>query len=669
MTSGPPFSALARAVAQGSPAADLVPELHREALALSGGTTSVILERAYRTGDYVATSGRGFPTLAGVWLTGAEARALETIGEGNAAARELRDLPTLAARLGTPAALIVPVAGPPRPAYLVIGGPHFDEHAGELASRARLEFGLALELARLARQAELHQKLQDLFLRFSRGVAATLSLGTALETVAQETNVLFGTRRTRVWMHDRRARELVLAADSGGAASALGERVPTDSETPAARGLRRDRPLAIDDTAEPTLVVPLRGWRRALGTLVLEGPPQDLDDRQFEQAAYELGRQLSVSVENVQLLEEVLQHRRLLEDTFNSLVDLVVVVDANLRVVQINEAFTTRVGAARTSLMDRPVSELVGAEMAQWIAEDDRARGRRTRVAARTARTQQFTDTRLHGTFSTTITPLLNQDGEPVGRVLVARDITTQLRLESEREALRERLGQSEKLASLGQFVAGIAHEMNNPLQGVLGHLELLMETSPAAKPLRRDLRRIYLEGDRAAKIVRNLLVFAGKRRAGRERVRIDRIIARAISSQSAVLRRSNIQVVRQQDPAFVPVILGDGMLLQQAFLNILVNASHAIVETGGPGRIEIAIERNDDAVVTRIRDSGAGIPADVLPRIFDPFFTTKDVGQGTGLGLAIVYGIVQEHGGTIAARNLPDGGAEFSVTLPAFKV
>ena len=122
--------------------------------------------------------------------------------------------------------------------------------------------------------------------------------------------------------------------------------------------------------------------------------------------------------------------------------------------------------------------------------------------------------------------------------MLVARDITHQTRLEAEQAALRERLGQSEKLASLGQFVAGIAHEMNNPLQGVLGHLELMIETSADARPLRRDLRRIYHEADRAAKIVRNLLVFAGSRRMTRRRLRINRVVSRALSSRTASLKR-----------------------------------------------------------------------------------------------------------------------------------
>jgi signal transduction histidine kinase len=151
-----------------------------------------------------------------------------------------------------------------------------------------------------------------------------------------------------------------------------------------------------------------------------------------------------------------------------------------------------------------------------------------------------------------------------------------------------------------------------------------------------------------------------------RRRLRINRVVSRALSSRTASLKRGGIEIVREQ-PENLPAVSGDALLMHQAFLNIIINAEHAILGTGQPGRIEVRSwhDAAQQQVMTTVQDTGPGIPAAVLPRIFDPFFTTKEVGQGTGLGLAITYGIVQEHGGTISAVNLREGGALFTIALP----
>lgn len=379
--------------------------------------------------------------------------------------------------------------------------------------------------------------LRDLLGAFSRVVSGTLSLGPALEAFVREANAALGARRTSVWLHERRERALKLAATSSETPEP--PRISADdAEAPAARGMRLEHPQILRaDGGQAVLIAPLRGWRRALGTLVIDCPPAGDEGRLLAQID-ELARQLSVGVENVLLLEEVLRQR--------------------------------------------------------------------------------------------------------------------------------QRLAQSEKLASLGQFVAGIAHEMNNPLQGVLGHLELLMRASPAARPLKKELRGIYQEADRAAKIVRNLLAFSGSRRLTRRRLRLERLVSRVLTSRRAALRKRSIDVVRA-DGEDLPPISGDPLLLHQAFLNVLINAEHAAIAGDSPARIDVRLyaDRERGVVVTTVHDTGAGIPADVLPRIFDPFFTTKEVGRGTGLGLAITYGIIQEHGGAIHAANDVRGGAVFTIELP----
>jgi signal transduction histidine kinase len=231
------------------------------------------------------------------------------------------------------------------------------------------------------------------------------------------------------------------------------------------------------------------------------------------------------------------------------------------------------------------------------------------------------------------------------------------------------RQAHSQKLAALGQFVAGIAHELNNPLQSVLGHLELLRRDRQLPRELESTIRLIHREADRAANIVHRLLIFAGSRSAARRRVNANAALSRAVALRARACRDAGIEIVRRLDPR-VPRTLGDALLLQQALLNILLNAEQAIAgrnghETNGPDRIVARTRAERDRIVIEITDTGPGIPPDVLPRIFEPFFTTKEVGQGTGLGLAFAYGIIQEHGGSIAATTRREGGTEFRIELP----
>jgi two-component system NtrC family sensor kinase len=340
----------------------------------------------------------------------------------------------------------------------------------------------------------------------------------------------------------------------------------------------------------------------------------------------------------------------------------VVVADRFGKIVQVNDAFANRLGRPRDALLGQPLSECIGPELAAWLAEQE---GADPRPEPSTPAMREIIDPALNGPFMFTVTDLVDHERRRTGLVLVARDLTPQSKLELEREELRKRLTQSEKLAALGQFVAGIAHELNNPLQGVLGHLELLRVTGAFPKQLRKEVQTIYREADRAAKIVRNLLVFAGSRRLARRAVSLPPILQKVVALRSAACRAANIEVVRHYDQK-MPRVPSDPLLIHQVFLNVMMNAEQAIAATGRPGRIEITSTSSDDRIITTVRDTGNGIPEEALPRIFEPFYTTKEVGKGTGLGLAIAYGIVVEHGGEIVAANHPDGGAMFTVVLPA---
>ena len=661
-------------LAGGTRAADLLPHLHRHALDATGGQCSLLFEHNPRSGALHATSGYGLDELrVEPWTPSSSESALLNQAFARREAVLVTDItfqmPDLGLRLGKSSALLLPlVHGDDRLGVLTIGFSDAPDMTRiGLESLATCDaFVTTIDLLRLRRRDELQRDLRELLDEFSASISATLNLSAGLEIFCVGANRLFGADRTSVWIHDRRARQLVLHGSSDPEHVSRGVRGANDDPlSPAAIAMRgpRSEILASPDEATSTVIVPLRGYRRALGAIVFErarvetGGELDVLDR-----ADELGRQLSNAIETTRLIDDVIRSRRELENAFDSIWHLVVVADRLGKIVQVNDAFANRLGRTRDALLGQPLADCVGPELAAFLAEQDRAE---PRPEPSTPAMRELLDPALNGPFMFTVTDLVDQERRRTGMVLVARDLTPQSKLELEREELRKRLTQSEKLAALGQFVAGIAHELNNPLQGVLGHLELLRVTGAFPKQLRKEVQTIYREADRAAKIVRNLLVFAGSRRLARRAVSVPPILQKVVALRSAACRAADIEVVRHYDQK-MPRVQSDPLLIHQVFLNIMMNAEQAIAATGRPGRIEITATSSGDRVITTVRDTGNGIPEEALPRIFEPFYTTKEVGKGTGLGLAIAYGIVVEHGGEIVAANHPDGGATFTVALPA---
>jgi two-component system NtrC family sensor kinase len=661
---------------------DLLPVLHHHAVSAVEGRSSILFQFS-RAGDTLqATSAFGVDhlpadPLPAELLPDALFRD-ETPQFVADASRIVRGGPEY---LGAQSAVLVPLAKMQEPMGVLVISCDTLPLPQQLSQAASVghAFTLALDRARATGEAHLQVDLRELLQTFSRDVSS-MTLAAGLEAICIGANRLFGATRTSVWLHDRRARMVVLSASSDVVYLAQERRIPTtDTRAPAAVALRHERAdIAATGTSlggAPTAMVtiPLKGRRRALGTLVMEevrvepGSQIDLLER-----ADEMGRQLAAAVENVLLLDAVLRSRRELENTFNSLADLVAVSDQDGLLVSMNVAFVQRVGMTKQELVDRPIAEVVGpatsaliqaaAKSANEGSDHRDYRGGQTPTIVYS----EVEDPKLRGTFVVTLTPLIGEEHESIGIVFVARDVTPQAELEAERAELRNRLVQSEKLAALGQFVAGIAHELNNPLQGVLGHLELMRATGAFPKGLRRDMQRIYREADRAAKIVRNLLVFAGSRRLVRRRTSLNATLSRVLSLRAPAFRAANIEVVRQHSES-LPRVKGDPLLLQQALLNIVLNAEQALGENGGRIETSTSVRQDGDGehVVVQIRDTGPGIEPAALPRVFEPFYTTKEVGKGTGLGLAITYGIIQEHGGQIVASNHPEGGAVFTVQLP----
>ncbi len=231
-----------------------------------------------------------------------------------------------------------------------------------------------------------------------------------------------------------------------------------------------------------------------------------------------------------------------------------------------------------------------------------------------------------------------------------------------ELRAAQERLIQSEKLASIGQLAAGIAHEINNPIGVILGFAQVLLKHVTPDSPMYKPLATIEREGLRCKEIVQSLLDFARQGKPMLKRVNINDVIEAAAELMAHQLNSDNIEVVKAYAPDLPPV-LGDANKLQQVFLNIIQNAYQAMPDGG---QLRIVSRAVGDEVHAIFSDTGVGIPPENLKRIFDPFFTTKEVGQGTGLGLSVSYGIVEQHGGTIEVESKVGEGSTFIVKLPA---
>ena len=222
---------------------------------------------------------------------------------------------------------------------------------------------------------------------------------------------------------------------------------------------------------------------------------------------------------------------------------------------------------------------------------------------------------------------------------------------------------QSEKLSAVGEFVAGVAHELNNPLTAVMGFSELLKDADVDIKH-RRHLDIIFKSAQRCQKIVQSLLSFARRQKPERKPVSVNQLIAEVLEIVSYPLRTSNITVVTRLEPD-LPVVLADAHQIQQVCMNIINNARQAIEAHQTEGEIKIATETGGAGIRIIIQDNGPGIPEKNLRSIFDPFFTTKEVGKGTGLGLSLCYGLIKEHGGNITPLSRPGEGATFIIELP----
>jgi two-component system NtrC family sensor kinase len=347
----------------------------------------------------------------------------------------------------------------------------------------------------------------------------------------------------------------------------------------------------------------------------------------------------------------------------DSLPDLVVVLDPQGRYTYVSPRITEVLGFAPEEILHQQLGERTHPDDQHLL----KALHQELLEGKRTYATTEYRTRHKDGSWRTmraTACALRDAAGRITGVIASARDMTEVKRLE-------QQVGQSEKLAALGQMIAGIAHELNNPLTAILGINDLLRERV-ADETARRQMELVQRQARRAAEIVQNLLTFARPPAPSRTPFNLAELVLHTLQlhEYSLHVNQVGIDVQLPADPKPDRLwVLGDSNQLMQVFLNLIVNAEQAIHEIRESGKLTVrfgnTIESGRSFAWVSFHNDGPPIPPEILPKIFDPFFTTKRPGRGTGLGLSICMAIVREHNGSIEAHSSAEEGTLFRVLLP----
>ncbi len=348
------------------------------------------------------------------------------------------------------------------------------------------------------------------------------------------------------------------------------------------------------------------------------------------------------------LFEQITKSYRWWQGIIDAITDYLFVIDDNYNILRTNKAFANLFNKEPADIIMKTYYKLFGLDAPHdWC----RAPKNKKDLSLHPIETSINEKIYLISSF-----PIFTHEQDAV--VYIMKDVT-------ETRRLKDQIHHLDKLSSLGTLASGVAHEINNPLTGIIGYTEMLVMKNDENELTKKYLEKIYDSAIRCKRIVENMLVFSRQTSPRKSLENINDIIDRTIELHEYLLKTNNIEIVKNYEEA--PYLALDSQQMQQVISNLLINAEHAISETKKPGRIEIktTYDKKTEHVILTITDNGAGISQEVIPKIFDPFFTTKPVNIGTGLGLSIVHGIITEQGGTITVESVIGKGTTFTITLP----
>ncbi|MFN8458624.1 MAG: GAF domain-containing protein [Anaerolineae bacterium] len=431
--------------------------------------------------------------------------------------------------------------------------------------------------------------------------------------------------------------------------------------------IRHGKPLLLPDVREANDYYELNGDTQSeicvpvalksgqvVAVLNAESPRINAFNRDDLRLFKAIAAELAVALENAQLFAEIRAAEANYRDLFDNANDFIFTLDSRFRVSNANKVALKASGYQ--------LAEIIGAHATQFVAPQDQPKLYRLLK-------QSFIATELTPTFEF---PVYGKHGQEILLEITFRVQRDQHRRRSlhcigrditHRRELEQQLQQTEKLSAIGKLVAGVAHELNNPLTTIIGYSSLLQQSDLPTR-FRGDVDVIVRQAQRARFIVQDLLTFARRFELDTKQVDVNELVSGTLSLLKNQLQVGAIHVTTSLDFG-LPLTLADPHQLEQVFVNLVTNAIQAMSLTPEPRQLTIESRRVGKSIILSFADNGPGIPPEAISRIFDPFFSTKQVGQGTGLGLSICFGIIAKHNGRIWAENLPQEGAIFYVELP----
>jgi|GEM_PF-328679 len=408
-----------------------------------------------------------------------------------------------------------------------------------------------------------------------------------------------------------------------------------------------------------TLRATLYTGESVLGSISIDSlSKSDAFSEEDEQTLLLFASQAAIAIQNARLFEEIRTAEANYRDLFDNANDFIFTVDSNFRISSANKVVLKSTGYSP--------DEVIGMNVIEFVPPEHRPKLfnllKRRLASIKSPTTFELP---VHGkdtreTILEVTIRVQRSGNRPVSIHCIARDIT-------QRRKLEQQLQQTEKLSTIGKLVAGVAHELNNPLTSIIGFASLLQESGLPPGP-QDDLKIIFRQAQRARVIVRDLLTFARKIDLETEPIDINEVIQGSLSLMRSHLQSHNIQVTSSLDFG-LPQTVADPHQLEQVFVNLIINAVQVLATIPEPRQVIIESRQLENTILLKLMDNGPGIEDKHINRIFDPFFSTKQVGEGTGLGLSICFGIISEHNGRIWVENSPDGGAVFYVELPIIPV